>query len=159
MKDGLLKRRLVRPVRLLLQQGVTPERMALSLTLGVVLGIFPVLGTTTVLCAVAAVVLKLNLPAIQIVNYFLYPVQIALLIPFFRLGELVFRAPHFPVSVAQIREMAHVSVWNTVQRLWTTTWHAIVVWGLLAPVAAGIFYCLLKPVLRRALPAARPPVV
>jgi len=157
MKDGFLKRRLVRPVLSLLKGGVTPEKMALSLSLGVVLGIFPVLGTTTVLCTIAAVVLKLNLPAIQSVNYFLYPIQIALLIPFFRLGEIVFRAPRFPISVAQIREMAHGSVWTTVQTLWTTAWHAIVVWSLLAPVLAGILYRILKPVLRRAWQAARPP--
>jgi len=159
MKDGFLKRRLVRPVLSLLKGGVTPEKMALSLSLGIVLGIFPMLGTTTVLCTIAAVVLKLNLPAIQGVNYFLYPIQIALLIPFFRLGEIVFRAPHFPISVAQIHAMAQVSVWTTVLTLWTTTWHAIVVWGLLAPVLAGILYGILEPVLRRAWQAASPPVV
>jgi len=151
MKDGFLKRRLVRPVLSLLKQGVTPEKMALSLALGLVLGIFPVLGSTTVLCAIAAVVLRLNLPAIQIVNYFVYPIQIILLIPFFRLGEIAFQTPHFPVSAAEIYALAHVSLWNTVLLLWTTTWHAVVVWVLLAPAVAGIFYAILTPLLRRAL--------
>jgi uncharacterized protein (DUF2062 family) len=96
MKEGFLHRRLVRPVLDLLRQGVTPEKIALSLALGVALGVFPVLGSTTALCALAALALRLNLPAIQIVNYFVYPLQIALLIPFFRLGERLFRAPIFP---------------------------------------------------------------
>ena len=73
MSEGFLKRRLVRPIIELLSQGVTPEKLALSLALGITLGIFPALGSTTALCAIAALVLRLNLPAIQIVNYFMYP--------------------------------------------------------------------------------------
>src|SRR5499433_449831 len=102
MKEGLLHRRLVRPVLDLLRQGVTPEKLALSIALGLALGVFPVLGATTALCALAALILRLNLPAIQIVNYFVYPLQIALLLPFFRLGERLFHAPHLPISVSQI---------------------------------------------------------
>ncbi len=151
MKEGFLYRRLVRPVLDLLRQGVTPEKIALSLTLGVALGVFPVLGSTTALCALAALVLRLNLPAIQIVNYFVYPLQIALLIPFFRLGERLFRAPHLPLSVSQIYAMIHANMWSAIRSLWTTTWHAIVVWCVVAPVFAGIAYGVLAPMLRRVL--------
>ena len=95
-RGRFFRRRLARPIIELLRQGVTPEKMALSLALGVALGVFPVLGTTTALCALVAFIWRLNLPAIQIVNYFVYPLQIALLIPFFRLGEKLFGAPHLP---------------------------------------------------------------
>ena len=122
-----------------------------SLALGVAFGIFPALGWTTALCAVAALVLRLNLPAIQIVNYFMYPAQIALLIPFFRLGERVFGAPRLAVSVAQRYAMMHASVWGTVRALWTTTWHAVVVWCAVAPVLVAILYLVLVPVLRLVL--------
>src|ERR1035438_1407369 len=93
-RDGFLQDKLLRPIIELLKQEVTPEKMALSLALGAALGIFPALGWTTALCAIAALTLRLNLPAIQIVNYFVYPLQIVLLIPFFRLGERLFRVPH-----------------------------------------------------------------
>ncbi len=96
-KDSFLQRRLVRPVIELLRQGVTPEKIALSIVFGVTLGVFPVLGSTTALCAVAALAFRLNLPAIQIVNYFVYPLQIALLIPFFRVGEKLFGVEHLPL--------------------------------------------------------------
>src|SRR5580692_9953689 len=109
MNQGFLYRRLFRPVLDLLKQGVTPEKLALSLALGAVLGIFPALGWTTMLCAIAAFALGLNLPAIQIVNYFIYPLQIALLIPFFRVGEKLFGAPHLPLSLTQIPAMVHAS--------------------------------------------------
>jgi hypothetical protein len=54
MKRGFFHRRVVAPIVALLTQGITPEKIALSLAFGIVLGIFPVLGSTTVLCAVAA---------------------------------------------------------------------------------------------------------
>ncbi len=151
MKENFLQRRLVKPILDLLRQGGTPEKIALSITLGFVLGVFPVLGSTTALCALAALVLRLNLPAIQIINYFVYPLQIALLIPFSRLGERLFRTPHLPLSVPQIYAMIHANMAEAIHTLWTTTWHAIVVWCLLAPLAAVLVYTALVPALRRAL--------
>ena len=151
MKEGFFYRKLVRPVLDLLRQGVTPEKIALSLALGAALGVFPALGWTTGLCAIAALALRLNLPAIQIVNYFMYPAQIAMLIPFFRLGEKLFRAPHFPISVPQMYAMIRVSMWGAIKALWTTTWHAIIVWMLIAPVFVALAYAILAPFLRRVL--------
>jgi uncharacterized protein (DUF2062 family) len=151
MSENFFQRKLIRPIVDLLKQGVTPEKLAVSVALGVVLGIFPVIGSTTTLCAIAAFALRLNLPAIQIVNYFMYPAQIALLIPFFRLGEKLFCAPHQDISVRQIYTLIHTSVWNAIKLLWTTSWHAIVVWCLIAPVLAGLVYVILLPVLRASL--------
>ena len=68
MKPGFFHRRIIAPIVALLTQGITPEKIALSLACGIVLGIFPVLGSTTILCAAAAVLFGLNLPAIQLVN-------------------------------------------------------------------------------------------
>jgi uncharacterized protein (DUF2062 family) len=151
VQQGFFHRKLVRPILDLLRQGVTPEKIALSLALGAALGVFPALGWTTALCAIAAIVLRLNLPAIQIVNYLMYPAQIVLLVPFFRLGEKLFRAPHLAVSAPQIYGMIHASAWNAIKLLWTTTWHAMVAWGLIAPVFVGLMYVMLTPVLRRVL--------
>jgi uncharacterized protein (DUF2062 family) len=151
MEEGYFKRRLVRPILDLLRHGVTPEKIALSVALGAALGVFPALGWSTTLCAIAAIVLRLNLPAIQLVNYFVYPAQIALLVPFFRWGEKLFHAPHFPISVSQIYSLFHGSAWIATKLLWTTIWHAMVVWGMIAPVFVGLVYLILTPVLRRVL--------
>jgi uncharacterized protein (DUF2062 family) len=151
VREGFFKRRLIRPILDLLRQGVTPEKIALSVALGAALGVIPMLGWSTTLCAIAAIALRLNLPAIQIVNYFVYPAQIALLVPFFRWGEKFFRAPHFPISVPQIYGLFHAGAWIAVKLLWTTIWHAIVVWGMMAPVFVGLLYVILIPLLRRAM--------
>jgi Uncharacterized protein conserved in bacteria (DUF2062) len=83
--------RVLKPLRGLAGQGMTADTLALCVALGLVLGIFPVLGCPTPFCALAALTLRLNLPAIQAFNYLVYPLQLALLVPFFRLGDLWFR--------------------------------------------------------------------
>lgn len=153
VKEGFFRRRIARPILELLRQGVTPEKMALSLALGVALGVFPVLGTTTALCALAALILRLNLPAIQIVNYFVYPLQIAMLIPFFRMGEKLFGSPHLPLSVTQILTMVRASFWGATRFLWMTIWHAVVAWCLIAPIFVALAYLILVLLLRHVVGA------
>jgi uncharacterized protein (DUF2062 family) len=149
--EDLLKRRVLQPILDLLRQGVTPEKIALSIALGAMVGIFPALGWATILGVIAALLLRLNLPIIQLVNYLMYPLQIALLLPFFRLGEKLFNAPHLPISAPQILAMSKTNLQATVKLLWSTTWHAMVVWVLFAPVAVALAYFLLVRLLRRAL--------
>ena len=150
-KEGFFRRRIARPILELLRQGVTPEKMALSLALGIAIGVFPALGTTTALCALVAFIWRLNLPAIQLVNYFVYPVQLALIIPFFRAGEILFGASHLPLSGSQVAGMVRASFWSSIRFLWTTTWHAMIAWCLAAPLFVGAAYVILVLILRRAL--------
>jgi hypothetical protein len=45
----------------------------------------------------------------------------------------------------------HAGVWIAVKLLWTTIWHAIVVWSMMAPIFVGLLYVILMPLLRRAM--------
>jgi len=74
----------------LLQSGLTPQQLSLTLCLGTALGVMPLLWGTTLICALIAARLKLNQAAMQAVNYCCYPLQLALFLPFCRLGELLF---------------------------------------------------------------------
>ena len=76
------QRWLVDPVARQLTQGVTPQKVALSLAVGSALALFPILGTTTALCLVAGVALGLNQPIIQGVNALCTFVYFPLLYPF-----------------------------------------------------------------------------
>jgi uncharacterized protein (DUF2062 family) len=148
MKESFLQRRVVKPLLNLLRQGVTPEKLALSLALSTTLGVMPAFGWSVWLCTLAAVLFGLNLPTMQAVNYFMYPAQLALLLPFFRLGEKLFRAPHLPLSISQIFSMVHTNLWGAIKFLWDTTWHALVVWALISPLSVGLIYLMLVPLFR-----------
>ena len=80
-----------------LSQGISPGRLALTLALGFAIGCIPVVGVPTILCATLALALRLNLPAIQAANYAAMPFQLALIVPFVRMGRwLVSADPRAP---------------------------------------------------------------
>ena len=74
-------------------QSTSGDSIAIILAVGLVLGTFPVYGCPTVFCLLAAVALRLNAPALQLVNQLSSPLQLALLIPFARLGERIVASP------------------------------------------------------------------
>jgi uncharacterized protein (DUF2062 family) len=148
MRDSFWQRRLIQPLTDLLTQGITREKIAWSLALGIVLGVFPVLGSTTVLCALAAALLGLNLPAIQLVNFLVYPLQFALIVPFMRLGERMFRAQPLPLSLAQMLALERASLPHAVAVLWVSALRAVSAWLLVSPVLVAILYFVALRLLR-----------
>jgi uncharacterized protein (DUF2062 family) len=84
-----LHRNILDPLLALLRQGISPDRLALSVAIGVVVGNIPILGVSTILCAVIALAFRLDLAAIQGVQAAMAPTQLLLIIPFVRLGEWI----------------------------------------------------------------------
>jgi uncharacterized protein (DUF2062 family) len=126
--------------------GVSTETLVLSVGLALVLGIFPVYGCPTLLCAAAALILRLNMPAMQLVNVLTSPLQIALLIPFHRLGDLLLPAadaphPRIPGALAFFAA------------IWTLAMHAIAGWSCVCIPLGILLYAALR-VRRRMEPRA-----
>ena len=144
-----LHKRLVRPILQLLTQGITPEKIALSLAFGIMLGVFPVLGTTSLLCLIAALLFRLNLAAVQLVNLLVYPLWFALLIPFVRVGERLFGAPPLAMTGSQMLALAHANFLHSASVLWLTALRAAAAWLLVGPAGIIVLYVILAPVIRR----------
>lgn len=144
-----LQKRLVLPILHLLTQGITPEKIALSLAFGIMLGVFPVAGTTTLLCLLAALLFRLNVPAVQLVNFLVYPLWVALLIPFVRVGELLFGAPPLAMTASQILALAHANLLHSISLLWLTALRAAAAWMLIGPPGIIALYVILVPIIRR----------
>ncbi len=133
----------------LLKQGITPEKIALCTALGISIGIFPVLGSTTLLCTLAAFIFKVNLPLIQLVNYLAYPLQLLLILPFIRAGEFLFREAPITLAVPQMLQMIRQDVLGAIRSLWTVTLHAMAVWLFIGPLLTVILTRILTPVIRK----------
>jgi uncharacterized protein (DUF2062 family) len=145
-----LQRRILEPLLALLRQGVAPDRLALCVAIGVVVGNIPILGVSTLLCTAIALAFRLNLPAIQIVQAAMAPTQVLLIIPFVRLGEWILRVPPQPVSIKEGLALLAQGPGYAVVALWDAILHAGLAWILVAPMAVFIFYKLLAPVFERA---------
>jgi uncharacterized protein (DUF2062 family) len=73
-------------VRAQLVQGFTPEGLALTCSMGIVMGIFPVLGLTTLFLIGLGYIFKLNQPLLQTINYAMTPIHLLMLPVFFTAG-------------------------------------------------------------------------
>jgi uncharacterized protein (DUF2062 family) len=144
-----LNRRLLEPLLGLLRQGMTPRRLALCVAIAIVVGNIPILGVSTILCTLIALLLRLNLPAIQLVQASMAPTQLLLIIPFVRLGEWILHAPPQIVSIKAAFALMSQGVWNAVVVLRDAIFHAAVAWILLAPFCIYLLHRLLTPMFER----------
>lgn len=146
---SLLYRRVVRPFFALLRVGSSPERLAWSIATGLLIGINPLLGTTTLLCFAVAMIFRLNLAASQLANHIIYPLQLLLVIPFLHLGSRVFHTPRIPLSSKGLLEAARHDPIELMRRIWLWEWHALILWTALSMVLIAPLALSLTPLLRR----------
>jgi hypothetical protein len=137
-----------------LLQGITPRRLAFTLALGFVLGFIPLFGIPTGLCVVAAFALRLNQPAIQVANYAAMPFQVALVVPFVKLGAKL--TPSLTREGVDVAMLAN-SPWQVLQhsssqvaaQLGIMAGQAMLAWVLVAIPVTLVLTFALTGVLRR----------
>jgi uncharacterized protein (DUF2062 family) len=153
MKETL-QRRVVEPVKQQLFQGVTPAKLALSLALGVVVSVMPILGITTLVALALSFAFRLNHVAMVAANYAAYPLQIILFIPFFKLGAWITSGRPVPFTLEQIRAELGAGVWPTIVRYADANARALGAWLLVAPLATWLLAFVFRKMLER-LPLPR----
>jgi uncharacterized protein (DUF2062 family) len=130
-----------------LRQGISPQRLALTLALGFAIGCIPVLGVTTALCVIVALGLRLNFPAIQAANWAAAPLQLVLLVPFVRLGGRLFA---FGSGRAiEIGSLLHTSPLVLISQVGSIFGHALLAWLLIAIPMVALMTAMLTMLLRR----------
>jgi uncharacterized protein (DUF2062 family) len=147
----IVQTRIIRPVLQLLRVGASPQRLAWSLAAGAVIGINPIVGSTTLLCLGLALAFRLNLVASQLANHLCFPLQLALILVYLRAGQALFRTGNPPIPASELIHAMRLRPWSTLQLLWTWEWHAIIVWLLVATVLTPALAALLHPILKRLL--------
>lgn len=152
----ILNRRLVRPIVEQLTQGLSPDAIALTIAIGLAIAVIPVVGTTTILCTTAAIVLRLNQPLIQAINYLSFPLQLAFILPYLKLGRLFFGGPAVRMSAEELAAFVTSRPGEAVEALWRVTLQAVGAWALTAPLIGAVVYFAVRPALRAAARRLRP---
>ena len=132
-----------------LRQGVTADKIALTLAIGLILGLFPIFGTTTALCVLAALWLKLNQPMIQLVNWFAAPLQLPGIYLFVRIGEHLTHSSPVQFSIPGLVQQFRDSPLQFLRLFGMTGVRAVLAWMLIAPLIAAVVYVALLAPLRR----------
>jgi uncharacterized protein (DUF2062 family) len=147
---GFWRRRLIEPLRRQLLQGVTPRKLAATLAVGTVCSLFPFLGFTSLLNFGVGVALRLNQPLLQGWNQLLGPLQLLLILPYVRAGELIWGAPTGAFSVDTMLEVFTGASWGEfLARFGWAGVHALTAWLVTAPLLAASLYLPLVPVFTR----------
>ena len=162
-KRTLWQRRIADPVVAQLTQGITPEKITMTIAIGSACALFPIFGTTTLLCFLVAFVLRLNQPIIQLLNQALWPVHVPAILMCVRFGEFLFGVPHqrhfIEEMYGQLAWKHSIGFWANVtafdsnlaeffHRFAPTALHAIAAWALLTPLFIVLCYYPLLPVMR-----------
>lgn len=124
-----------------LQQGLSAHKVSCSISAGLVLGIFPLPGTTIILCILAAFIFRLNHLIIQSVNVIVYPLQLLLIVPFFRFGSQIFMKTKLSLSAINVED---ISLVKFIQLFGKSTGGALLMWLLICAPVGLLFYFLLK---------------
>ena len=132
----------------LLTQGISLRKLAFTIALGVTVGTLPVVWGSTLLCALLAYMLRLNQAGIQAANYLAYPLQIALFVPFYRMGAKIFTWGPSAQIEATIRHLKTGWI-GGIPFLLSATLKALAAWLLIAPPAAMLLYFFLLQILTR----------
>ena len=150
------QRRVIAPLRAQLTQGVTPDRLALTLALGTACSLLPFFGFTWLINLLVGLALRLNQPILHTLNQLLGPLQLALILVYVRAGEFIWRATPVPLSLPTLVAAFRADPWAFLERFGLTGVHAATAWLLSVPVIVAAVYYPLRPVLRR-LARLRPP--
>ncbi len=143
------KQRLIQPFLRYLEQGITPKKMALTIALGLIIGLFPIIGSTTLICSGVAIVLRLNLVAINLINFFVYPFQLMLFLPLIKLGEYIFQINPMPYSPEEIINMFKNETLLAFEKLWFANLVGIAAWAVIALPIFIIVYITAYWIFRR----------
>ncbi len=141
------QRRVVAPIVAQLKQGVAPAKLALALAVAGVIAVNPFLGTTTLGCVAAGVLLGLNQPVMQIANLLAAPLQLALIVPWVRAGEWLYGAAPVPVNPSLIVREFSAGPRQFLVRFGATGLHAATAWMIAAVPLGVVLYFVLRRVL------------
>lgn len=135
-----IQRRILTPIREALLNGLSQKKLAISLSLGIILGLIPFYGITTILVGVLAYALRLDFVVMQVVHYVVHPLQIALIIPFLKAGSFFSSNHEVSLTIKEYIALFKADFWNALVDLWKLNLLGIMVWLLISiPLGYGLY--------------------
>ena len=122
------KTKIIHPIVGYLKQGANPNKLSLTIVLGISLGIIPLLGVNTAICLLLSVILRLNVVIIQLINYVVFPLQLLLIVPFFKIGESIFGSSNQKIALNTFSSLIGEHWLDSVKIILSANLKALLVW-------------------------------
>ncbi|MEY3395439.1 MAG: hypothetical protein RL346_1675 [Verrucomicrobiota bacterium] len=130
--DSRIYRWFIRPIVNQLKQGTSPEKLSWSISLGMTLGVFPIMGSTTIVCLFIGHLFRLNQPILHLFKTFTYPIHLALILVYIRLGQMLNDAPLIRFSIPQLLNRFREDPLKFAQDFGWAALHGIEAWAISA---------------------------
>lgn len=121
--------------------GFTPKKIALSISTGIVFGTVP-FCISTLLCTISGIILRLNQPLIQLINFMVFPLQILLFIPYLKFGEFLSGESTIPLNYNEVKILFSLPVKLFILKLGKAIIYALIGWLFLSPLIFLLSYYL-----------------
>lgn len=141
--------RLLKTLYEFLKQGISPQELALAVALGVTIGMFPIQGTTTLICILVSLLFRLNIVVIQLANYLSIPLMMVMLVPFYTIGHHLFGNSPFNRNLEEIMLLFQHDLVAALTELSWSIGYAVLAWLILAPLVTAIIYFIALRILKR----------
>ena len=140
-RPSFWQRRVREPIIALFTQGITPDRVALTLAVGTACSLFPFLGFTSLLNLGVGLWLRLNQPILQTLNQLLGPVHLVMIVLYVRLGEWLWRMQDDRFTVGEmLRVFREASLGEFLHHFGWAGIHAFTAWALTTPLLIAVVY-------------------
>ena len=140
--------RVLIPVSNIRKQGFSSETLALSVSIGIIGGAFPVLGFASYVCLLLTLAFKQNIIIVQVVNWLVYPLQILLLIPLMKLGNSIFAGGDLTITMHQVVVAFQSGLMNGIREIGMFSLYGVIAWAALSIPGLFIFYLMFLIVFR-----------
>lgn len=144
-----LKHKVRDPFLTEIKKGVTPDEIAAAVSVSLAIAVNPIIGTTTILCLIAGKIFRLNHLIMQTINYFSYPLQLLLIVPLVRLGEIITGAEKLPLNPTLILEEFNRSFSGFLIKFGMAGLHGLLGWLIAVPPCAFIINFILRKFLHK----------
>ena len=146
-KSSLWRHWVMDPIIQQLTQGTSSSKIAQAIAYGIALGIFPIIGSNTLLTLLVGIPMKLNQPILQAFKTLAYPLQWTLILGFYRAGEWLFNAPHVSIHIPSMIERFFAEPGPFFRDYGMTALYGIAVWCLVAPLLLAVIYYSTRPLI------------
>lgn len=113
------------------------------------MGVFPIMGTTSLVTLLAAWLGKLNKPVTLIFAKLMLPFHLALILVFIRLGQRLHGVPLLSFSIAELLKQFEESPSKFAQEYALAAWHGVVAWALVGGAVVYVIRLVSLPLVRK----------
>lgn len=144
-----LHNNIFKPIKGYLKQGFTPEKMAFTLAVSLVVGTVPIWGVVTILCFLSASVFKLNLPVMIAITTAITPLQIFGYVPFIELGVGIFGREAVNFSFSEMAYMMQTDFMEALKQMGYANLMGVVAWLVIAIPGGWLVYHASIPLFKK----------